>query len=429
MFLPSFWHTEFFFLTGMPSNSLPEPLLARAAFWLAGASAVAVLFSIAASQILLALAVAALLLSRRKLRFPPVLLPLGLFVACTLISLALSGDPASGRPQVRKLLVFLMLLVVASSFREPDRLRRLALCWAGAGALVAARGLVQFGEKVRDARAAGTSFYEYYVGERITGFMSHWMTFGGQLMLVFLLLLAFLFFSPFARRRLLWFAALCAVPMAGSLLLGFTRSIWLAAGVAGLYLLWHWSRRWFLVTPVVALLVVLAVPGVRTRFVSMFQPKKEVDSNQHRIVCWRTGLEMIKAHPWFGLGPEQVRLQFERWVPADIPRPLPAGWYGHLHSIYVHYAAERGVPAMLALVWLLVKALLDFLLPARRLPPGPSDRKFLLHGGAAAVLAIMIGGIFELNLGDSEVLTLFLAIVACGYAARDAGAAGDGQVA
>ena len=82
--------------------------------------------------------------------------------------------------------------------------------------------------------------------------------------------------------------------------------------------------------------------SVRTRFTSMFQPKREVDSNQHRIITWRTGLRMIEAHPWLGLGPEQVKVQFLNYVPADVPRPLPTGWYGHLHNIYLHYAAERG---------------------------------------------------------------------------------------
>ena len=40
---------------------------------------------------------------------------------------------------------------------------------------------------------------------------------------------------------------------------------------------------------------------------------------------------------------------------------------------------------------------------------------------AAAVLAVMIEGVVELNLGDSEVLTMFLAIAACGYLALEAG--------
>ena len=406
-----------------------EPGLSRAAFWLTGGSAVAVLFSIAASQILLALALCALLLSNTKLRLPPIRLPLALFMLGTVASMALSDDPVSGRPQIRKFFVWFTLLVVCSTFRELPNVRRLVLCWAGALALSAARGLVQFGEKYHEARYSGRNFYEYYVGQRIEGFMSHWMTFGGQLMIVSLLLAAFLFFSPFARKKLLMFALLCALPMAVALVLGFTRSIWLATGAAGLYLVWCWRRRLLLALTVVLLVGWwLPASAVRMRVVSMFQPRSEIDSNQHRIVCWRTGWQMIKAHPFFGVGPEQVGVQFDRYVPSDIPRPLPTGWYGHLHDIYIHYAAERGVPTMLMLVWLLVKILFDFLVAIRRLPPGPSDARFLLHGAVAVVLAIMIAGVFELNLGDSEVLAMFLVAVGCGYAARDEVMGGGGPV-
>jgi len=35
--------------------------------------------------------------------------------------------------------------------------------------------------------------------------------------------------------------------------------------------------------------------------------------------------------------------------PASVTLPLPNGYYGHLHNIYVHYAAERGVPAAIIL--------------------------------------------------------------------------------
>jgi O-antigen ligase len=114
-----------------------------------------------------------------------------------------------------------------------------------------------------------------------------------------------------------------------------------------------------------------------------------------------------------------IKTKFLDYVPQDIPRPLPAGWYGHLHNIYIHYAAERGLPALLALLWLLAKILRDFARAIRRLPPGPSDQKFILHGALAVLLAVMVAGVFELNLGDSEVLAMFLAVVACGYLAAE----------
>src|SRR5207253_3286011 len=108
---------------------------------------------------------------------------------------------------------------------------------------------------------------------------------------------------------------------------------------------------------------------------------------------------------------------------------LPQGWYGHLHNIYVHYAAERGIPTLLALLWLLVKVLVDFSLGLRKLPPGPSDGRFVLRGAIAVVIATMVSGCFELNLGDSEVLTMFLVTIACGYTALAAAARKEMAVA
>ena len=395
-----------------------EPLLFRIARWLTFASAVAILFSIAASQILLGLALAALLLSGGRLRLPRIWLPLGLFLLGTLVSLALSPDPAAGLPQVRKIFVFTTLLVVYSTLRDLVVIRRLFLCWAGAGTLTALRGLVQFGQKVQEAHAQGRGFYEYYIAERITGFTSHWMTFGGQEMFALLMTTAFLFFACIARKRAgLWL--LCALVMATALLLGFTRGIWLASAGAGVYLLWFWKRALVAVLPVVLLLIAFLAPAsIRERFSSLLKPGK-VDSNQHRIVTWRTGVEMIRAHPWFGLGPEEVKVQFNSYVPADIPRPLPEGWYGHLHNIYLQYAAERGIPTMLLMLWMLLQTLWDCLRRVWRLPPGRTDLKFVLHGAVAVVIATMIAGFFEYNLGDSEVLTMFLVVTGCAYAAMD----------
>ncbi len=399
----------------------------RIALWLAGASAVSVVFSIAVCQILLALALAALLVSGLKLRFPPLGTPLALFMLGTLISMLLSADPAAGRPQLRKFFVFFVLLVLCSAFTKLAQIKFLVLAWAAAGTLSAVKGLIQFAQKYQEAAFAGRNFYEYYVVERITGFMSHWMTFSGQLLVILLMLAAFILFSPSARSWRLWAGLACAVLMAAAIVLGFTRSIWLAAGVASVYLIARWRRRLLWLLPVVIALGIILAPGaVRTRLVSLFEPQQEIDSNQHRIVCWRTGWQMIKAHPWFGLGPEQVRIQFDHYVPPDIPRPLPGGWYGHLHSIYVHYAAERGTPTALALVWLLLKILLDFLSALKKLPPGPGEARFILQGATAVVIAIMVEGFFELNLGDSEVLTLVLAVVAAGYVAREHVASGGG---
>jgi len=397
-----------------------EPIAGRAAFWLAASSAVAILFSIAASQILLGLAIVALLACPGKLRLPSVWIPIAVFMGGTALALAASGNPGAGLPQIKKFFVYLMLPVIYSVVRDLRRARWLVAAWTAAASVSAADAMVQFLRKIHEAHAAGKTFYEYYVGERITGFMSHWQTFGGEQMIVLILLAAFLMFSPRARRWALWLGLGAAALLAFALLLGFTRGIWLGTAAAGLYLIWFWKRRLLIALPLALAALLWLNPGsVRNRFESGFKADPRLDSNQFRIVCWRTGWRMIQAHPVLGLGPEIVHLQFQQWVPPDIPRPLPEGWYGHLHNLYIHYAAERGIPTALALVVALAMMLRDFARALRRLKPGPGDERFLLHGAFAVVIAIMVSGMFEVNLGDSEVLTMFLATVALGYVARD----------
>jgi O-antigen ligase len=388
----------------------------RAAKWLTFGSAVSILFSIAVSQSLLALALAALLLSGEQLRIPPVKMPLGLFILGTLVALAFSPHPAEGLPQVRKLFVLFELVIVFSCLRDLKLIRWVFLTWAGFAAITGIRGFVQFVQKMQQARALGQNDYSYYVGERITGFMSHWNTFSAQQMFALTMLAAILFFAPIAGKRL-WVWILCGLMMAVAVLLAETRAVWVGLTVSGLYLTWYWKRVMILAAPVLVAIAFFASPPViQERFKSLTHPKG-VDSNSFRLVTWRTGLEMIKAHPLLGIGPEGTKYHFEEWVPADTPRPLPTGWYGHLHNIYLQYAAERGIPTMLVLMWLLGRMLYDFWRGLRKLPPGRSDERFLLHGGIAVILATLAEGFFEYNLGDSEVLTMFLVVVACAYQA------------
>ena len=337
----------------------------------------------------------------------------------TVVAWLVSGHMREGTPQIRKLLLLLILLLVFSTFRRLAEVRAIVLIWAAVATLSAIRSLFQFLHKYQEAAAQHQNFYDFYIGSRITGFMSHWMTFGAEEMIVLLLLASFLFFSHEKRWKMPgWIAAAILVL---SMVLGLTRSIFLLGFPVGLlYLLWFWHRWLVFAAPVVGALVFVVSPAVlKERVISIVQPHGETDSNFHRTVTRRAGVEMIRAHPWFGLGPEQIKPQFDQWVPPDVPRPLPDGWYGHLHNIYLQYAAERGIPTLLALLWMIGKILWDFALALRRGVVDPEAR-FILHGAIAVLLAILAEGFLEYNLGDSEVLTLFLAVVAFGYVAREA---------
>ena len=389
-------------------------VLFRLSFALTFLSAASTLFSIAASQIAMGLALLALLGSRRRLQFPPLKLPLALFFSATVIALLLSPDPAGGLPQIRKFFVFSALLLVVSTFESVKQIRALVLTWGGVATLSALRGLWQYSTRRHIALTENANTYDFFLDGRITGFESHWMTFGGVQMIVLLLLVSVVLFSSQRRDKIV---AWCCLPFLWvSLVLGLTRSVFLLGVPLGvLFLLWSW-RKWAVAAlPILAALAFLVAPfQVRDRIASVIRPHGDLDSNSHRTVTRRTGWAMVKAHPWFGLGPEQIRPQFDRYVPADIPRPLPHGWYGHLHNIYLQYAAERGVPALIFLLWFIGKVIHDFSRTLSRKSP-PADYRFFLYGSIAAILAVLAEGFFEYNLGDSEVLMLLLNVIGCGY--------------
>jgi O-antigen ligase len=385
--------------------------------WLAGAAAATTVVSIAGFEILLGLAILALLATRAQWRWPPVTLAVCLWVLGTFVSAAASGQFHAAYPQFKKLYLFAMLFVVATALRKVGEIRWLVCGWALGASLSAAWGMVQFTRKYEAAQAAHANFYLAYVAARITGFMGHWMTFSGHMMMALLLIGALVFFGD-SRKAVGWLIA-AGVLIAAALLAAFTRSMWLGALGGGVYLVWNWRRWVVLAIPVLMAILLLINPfGLRERAESAVRPHGEVDSNEHRVVTRRIGYQMIRAHPWLGLGPEEVGPHVMQYIPADVKLPLPEGYYGHLHNIYVHYAAERGIPAMLALLWMVGQALFDFARALRRLPAG-AEARWVLHGAIAVIIAVLLSGFYELNLGDSEVLGMFLAVIACGYVAID----------
>lgn len=391
----------------------------RILLYVAIAAAALIHVSIAVSQMCLGLGILLLLVFRHKLEFPRIWLPLLCFFGWTIIADCVSPDPWGGRAQIRKFFVFLFIPLIYGVFaRQFERVYSLLAAWTVVATASGIWGLAQFVEKYRHAHQAGREFYVAYLERRITGFESHWMTFGALQLSVLSLLLAQLFF---ARRRMPAWAYSSIAILSATILLGMTRSIWLATVPAVLYLVWFWRPKMMIAVPVVIVLAFAISPhAARERLTSLIEPRENVDSNLHRIVTFRTGLEMIKAHPLFGIGPEEISRNFDRYIPADIKRPLPVGYYGHLHNIYIQYAAERGLPGLAFVLWFIGLILYDCLrgIFARVRPGVPADDSlFVLHGAVAVILGVLVGGLFEYNLGDSEVLMMFVSVVGLAYSA------------
>ncbi len=376
--------------------------------WAAFAATTANLASISLAHTCLGLGVALLLAKPRLIRAPAVAWPILALIAWTLVAVAFSDEPSAAYPQVKKLAVFAILPLAYTAFRTADACQRAVQAWFVVvfGACVLA--LVQFVRSALHAVATGDEFYRSYVGERITGFYSHWMTFSQAAVLVLVTLACYLLF---ARRRpgfRMW--GIVAAVIGAALLLSFTRSAWLALLACGLYLMAITKPRLLAAGPIILAAAYLVAPEALQQQVKSIRP----DANQSRIVMWRTGMNMIEAHPITGVGPERVGPLFREYQPEDVGE-LPSGFYGHLHNVFIHFAAERGIPAAIIVLWLFVQVLSEMRRGLRRIEAGRDDRRFQLHAGVTATLAIAILSCFDVSLGDSEVLGAYLAVVAVAY--------------
>jgi putative inorganic carbon (HCO3(-)) transporter len=383
---------------------------------LATAAAALINISISGSQAMLALGIVALLVIRKKLEFPHIWIPLAGFLFWTVLADVLCPDPWGGRAQIRKFLVFLFIPLIYGVFsRHFDKLRYLILAWTATATASGLWGLVQYATKYEHASQTGVNFYINYLSRRITGFQAHWLMFGALQLGALSLILAHRFFAPHQMHN--WAYASLAV-FVTAIVLSWDRSIWLATVPAVTYLVLFWRPKLVVLVPVVVILIFGFSPAsTRARVVSIVAPHGDTDSNRFRIVAFRTGIQMIEAHPWFGVGPGQIPRQFRSYVPADIRRPLPPGFYGHLHNFYLEYAAESGIPSLLFVVWFIGWAIWDCSRGISRVGKQRSDVLFILHGAVSVTIGILIGGLFEHNLGDSEVLMMFVCVIALEYAA------------
>lgn len=233
---------------------------------------------------------------------------------------------------------------------------------------------------------------------RISGPSSHVMTFSGMLLPLSVMMLVL-----FWRQRK-WWQGLAAVLSATTLLLTFTRSVWLG-WVAAIFVVIMISRARLLVyaAAVLVLFVTFMPLDLFSRLISTFDMQQS--SNFDRVRMLEAGVEMIRDHPVLGVGPANVKDSYALYRKHDAPRPRPP----HLHNNVVQLWAERGIIGLAAYL-LLLALFLGECVRAWRTPA-----RTWAEAGVVVAVSLTVAGLFEFNFGDTEVfytlMNLFALVV------------------
>ncbi len=397
---------------------LPPPPLARWASAFFSLSVLTFVISLAASQTFLAAACILygihLLRTRTVPAFPPVKLPVALFCVFTILSIFWAENHAVGWIVAKKLVLFLILMLTVSLVTSFRHLRWLLQGVFLESVVVSIVAAVQFVQEYQIGKALHPAqVYAYMRQARIHGLMGHWMNFGGQQMLVFAVLAAFLLLALHTRK--IWWLA--GTIVASSIILNFSRGIWLGAFVGCVYLVARWRPLWLIIIPVLMIVGYLASPNlIRQRIESVRHPMAD-PSLAIRFQMWRVGWRMIQAHPLVGVGPDNIPETYTLYLP---PGETPiVGYREHLHDNFIQLAAERGVPCLLAWLWMMVTFGWQILRVRRQLTAnGVAARLWVSDAAFAGLLAFLIEGFFEFNFGTSPVLMVFLFVVATPFVAE-----------
>ncbi len=376
---------------------------------------VASLVSIAASSILLGAALlmwtpGALRNRRLGLALPPFKWVLGAFLGAVLLSILFSLDPLYSLRYLTKT-VKIGLLIFAWTYLTRRQVESVFKAVLAVLACSAVYGLLQY-EWLLDINLLN----------RIRGFMSHWMTFSGQLMLGAVSLSAYLILGrqkggdgdPRESRRragetVLWVGVLSILLLA--LLLTFTRNAWLGTLVGLVTLSIMINRRWFFVGLMALGLIAVTVPGqFKERLLDGFDLHDT--TTQSRLELLHTGAGIIADHPWTGVGPRMVPIVAQRY---RTNHQFPDWLYQHLHNSPLQIAAEMGIIGLAAWLALWGWLIRDFWRMSKGWRERDPFRFFVCVNALCVSAAFLSAGLLEYNFGDSELLYLMIFFVIAPY--------------
>ena len=245
---------------------------------------------------------------------------------------------------------------------------------------------------------------------RATGFYNHWVTYAEVLQLIASLALG-IFLTLKSKKNLTGVLLLLAVAgLVFALAATVTRASWIGFAISVFtMLLLTSSRRTLLIVGACAIPLVLAsvVLLQQKRGISFID--KSDQSTSWRQTVWEEGFALLISKPrhlLVGVGVDSIKGHWREWGLFDNGRqPI-----GHMHSNLLQIALERGVPALI--VWLVLLVIYVRMLwrMARRDAIEDFPRGLAI-GALGGAIGFFTSGLVHYNWGDSEVVTVFYFIM------------------
>ncbi len=372
-------------------------LVAQAPFWAVVALALCLPVSLALAEAALIAGLAAWVVRavtqrRWSIGAPQIGLLFAFFFGAAVLSMANSVNlSVSVRGLIKVFKAFGVFLLASDEIRTEVQLRRVVAALLIGAAVAAGDGLAQWVTGI-------DPIYHQPVGvalvglRRVCGTYHHADDLGLFLSVILPVALAVGLGGISGRLRgLAWVVSMLS---ALALFLTFCRGGLLGFGVAavGLMLVWR-AWRWLAGLLLVGVVMIAALPAPIKAWIRE-QPSAWAilfESNEpgmSRPQIWRAAENMIRAHPWIGVGVNTFVKVYDRYrAPGDANTTAP-----YAHNQYLHMLAEIGTVGFAVFLLFLIAGVRRIVRMARRLP---DPLRAILLGVAFGLLSYLLNGVVE----------------------------------
>jgi O-antigen ligase len=222
-----------------------------------------------------------------------------------------------------------------------------------------------------------------------------------------------------------WWLLLSVSGGALSILLTFTRGVWLASAVGVLVMLFMLNKKWMLSSLLMGLFLLFGLAKISPQFEDRLLSAVNIQHKHHdeRKLVWRANFEMFKDYPWLGIGfKDNTRRLDEYYDRLQIPQTTIKS---HAHNQFLQVLATTGILGLLVymLIWgrliqLAFRNWKDLIKLNGQLSAETSEKNSLLWmqglslGAIGAFAAFLVAGISECNFDDAKVNYMLAFVVA-----------------
>lgn len=318
--------------------------------------------------------------NRKKPPLPPYFIFFIFFIFFTLISTLFSIDKINSLRDNKDIFIFLLIPVFMVTINSLKKMVVSLTTLLLSAVLSSLAGIF-------DIIKRGIS-----LDHRLKGFTSHWMTYSGLLMCVFIFYFIYIFFEKRRNNKLIVMTAMIVLLV--TILFSQTRSVWVGIAVSLLlFLIFFKPKILFYLIPAAFILIYITPESVKQRMISIFDLKNH--SNQDRIHMMYTGINIFKAYPLTGVGSNNIEKVYSEYQHPSATQTNP-----HLHNNFLQILAERGIFALISLLAAFISILVSLIFRIRRTQ---DLEKWIAIGALFVFIGFLTAGLFEYNFGDSEI--------------------------